>query len=61
MNWEVGIWGVCIAATVAFAVAFQLSRIVARVRTTTEIAKEAIGILAEKSLNDEEKERLVQR
>ena len=61
MTWNAGILVVGLASMAAFVAAFRVSRLVTQARAVVTVASQAMAVIAEKTLNDEEKQRLVQR
>ena len=55
-----GVWVVCALSVVAFIVAFQVSGIVARARGVLAVARQAMAVMADKSIDDAEKEAWMQ-
>lgn len=55
------VWGIGIAAILAFALAFHFSRLPARARQALATAREALALMGASELSDAEKERLIQR
>ena len=60
MTWDTGILAVGLTSVVAFVAAFRVSRLATRARGAVMIASQAMSVIAEKALDDEEKQRLVQ-
>ena len=58
---DAGVLIVGLAAISAFVAAFHLSGLVARARAALTVARDATAVIASKTLDDEEKEPLVQR
>jgi len=61
LTWNAGILVVGLASMAAFVAAFRVSRLVTQARAVVTVASQAMAVIAEKTLNDEEKQRLVQR
>ena len=61
MTWDAGVLSVALATTAAFVAAFHYSGLIGRARSAVATVSQTIAVISEKSLDDEEKERLVQR
>ncbi len=61
MTWDAGVLIVGLATILAFFGAFHVSGLVARARAVFVLTSQTMAVISEKTLDDEEKERLVQR
>ena len=61
MIWDAGVLVVGLVAIAAFVAVFHVSGLVARALAALTVAREAMAVIADKTLDDEEKEPLVQR
>lgn len=61
MPWDWGVAAVGIAAIAVFALAFQYSGLVERSLAAMAVARDTMAIIGDKSLDDDEKEPLVQK
>ncbi len=61
MTWDAGVLIVGLAAIAAFVAVFHVSGLVARALAALTVARETMAVIAYKTLDDEEKEPLVQR
>ncbi len=61
MIWDAGVVVVGLVAIAAFVAVFHVSGLVARALAALTVAREAMAVIADKTLDDEEKEPLVQR
>ncbi len=61
MTWDAGVLIVGLAAIAAFVAVFHVSGLVARALAALTVARETMTVIADKTLDDEEKEPLVQR
>ena len=60
MTWDAGVLVVGLATIAAFVVTFYLSGLVARARAAVTVASQTMAVIVDKTLDDEEKERLAQ-
>ncbi len=61
MTWDAGVLIVGLADIAAFVAVFHVSGLVARALVALTVARETMAVISDKSLDDEEKEPLVQR
>jgi len=61
LTWDAGVLVVGLSTIAAFIAAFHVSGLVARARAAVTVASQAMAVIVEKTLDDEVKERLVQR
>ena len=61
MTWDAGVLVVGLAAIAAFVAVFHVSGLVARALAALTVARETMAVIADKTLDDEEKEPLVQQ
>ena len=61
MTWNTGILAVGLVSVAAFVAAFRVSGLATRVRGAVMVASQAMSVIAEKTLDDDEKQRLARR
>ena len=61
MTWDASVLVVGLATVVCFAVAFRISGLVAQVHAAIAVARQAIVVFTDKTLDEATKERLLQR
>ena len=61
MVWDLGVLLVSAAALAAFVAVFHYSGVYARARNAVDVAHRALSVIADQTLDDEEKQRLIQR
>jgi len=61
LTWDAGVLVVALATMAAFVAAFHFSGLIGRARSAVATVSQTVAVISEKSLDDEEKERLVQR
>ena len=61
MTWDTGVLAVALATMAAFVAAFHYSGLIGRARSAVATVSQTVAVISEKSLDDDEKERLVQR
>lgn len=61
MTWDGGVLAVALATMGAFLVTFHFSGLIGRARSAVTTVSNTVAVISEKTLDDEEKERLVQR
>ncbi len=60
MTWDAGVLIVGLATILAFVGAFHVSGLVARAKAVVTLTSQTMAVISDTTLNDEEKERMVQ-